>query len=117
LVGWLVGWLIGLVSFCFVLFFQNRVSLCRLSCPRSCSADQAGLRLGDPPAYASRALELKLCAPHPGLFSSLILCVSVCPGTGIVVRGQVLKAVSHSAVSVPRMEFSLSGLPAGSFTC
>jgi hypothetical protein len=32
-------------------FFRNRVSLCSPSCPGTCSVDEAGLELRDPPAF------------------------------------------------------------------
>jgi hypothetical protein len=51
--------------FCFVLFcfvFQNRVSLCSPGCPGTHSVDQAGLKLRNPPASASKVLGLKACA-------------------------------------------------------
>jgi hypothetical protein len=51
----------------FVLFvclfvFQDRVSLCSLSCPRTHSVDLAGLELRNPPASTSQVLGLKACA-------------------------------------------------------
>jgi hypothetical protein len=52
--------------FCFVLFFQDRVSLCSPGCPGTHSVDQAGLELRNPPAFASRVLGLKACATTPG---------------------------------------------------
>jgi hypothetical protein len=38
--------------FCFVLFFQDRVSLCSPGCPGAHFVDQAGLELRNPPASA-----------------------------------------------------------------
>jgi hypothetical protein len=54
---------------CFVLFcfvFRDRVSLCSPGCPGTHFVDQAGLELRNPPASASRVLELKACATMPG---------------------------------------------------
>jgi len=57
------------VLFCFVLFcfvcFQDRVSLGSLGCPGACSVEQAGLKLRDPAASASKVLRLKACATTP----------------------------------------------------
>ena len=66
------------VLFCFVLFcfvlvwfgfwflvFRDRVSLCSPGCPETHFVDQAGLELRNPPASASRVLELKACATTP----------------------------------------------------
>jgi hypothetical protein len=50
------------VLFCFVLFFQDRVSLYSPGCPGTHFVDQAVLELRNPPAYASRVLGLKACA-------------------------------------------------------
>jgi hypothetical protein len=44
------------------LVFQDRVSLCSPGCPRTHSVDQAGLKLRNPPASASRVLGLKAYA-------------------------------------------------------
>jgi hypothetical protein len=55
--------LVGFVClFCFVLFFRDRVSLCRPGCPGTHSVDQAGLELRNLPASASQVLGLKACA-------------------------------------------------------
>jgi hypothetical protein len=59
---WLVGWF----WFVLILGFQDRVSLCSPGCPGTHSVDQAGLELRNPPASASRVLELKACATTPG---------------------------------------------------
>jgi hypothetical protein len=61
--------------FCFVLFcfvFRDRVSLYSPGCPGTHFVDQAGLKLKNLPASASRVLELKECATMSGvcLFSS-----------------------------------------------
>jgi hypothetical protein len=53
----LVGWLV-----CFVLVFQDRVSLYSSGCPGTHFVDQAGLELRNPPASASQVLGLKACA-------------------------------------------------------
>jgi hypothetical protein len=56
--------------FCFVcLFFvfRDRVSLYSPGCPGTHSVDQAGLELRNPPASASRVLELKVCATTLGI--------------------------------------------------
>ena len=52
------------VLFVFFSFlgFQERVPLCSLSCPETHSVDQAGFKLRDLPASASRVLGLKGCA-------------------------------------------------------
>jgi hypothetical protein len=52
--------------FCFVLFFQDRVSLCSLGCPGTHSVDQAGLELRNSPASAFQVLGLKACPTTPG---------------------------------------------------
>jgi hypothetical protein len=57
LFGWLVGWLV-----CFVLFFQDKVSLCSPGCPGTHFVDQAVLELRNPPASAAKVLGLKACA-------------------------------------------------------
>jgi hypothetical protein len=44
------------------LVFRGRVSLCILGCSGTHSVDQAGLKLRNPPASASRVLGLKACA-------------------------------------------------------
>jgi hypothetical protein len=46
----------------FSFIFPGRISLCSPDCPRTCSADQAGLELRDMPASVSQVLELKECA-------------------------------------------------------
>jgi hypothetical protein len=43
------------------LVFRDRVSLHSSGCPGTHSVDQAGLELRNPPASASRVLELKVC--------------------------------------------------------
>jgi hypothetical protein len=53
--------------FGFVLFFRDRVSLYSPGCPGAHFVDQAGLKLRNPPASASRVLGLKACATTPGL--------------------------------------------------
>jgi hypothetical protein len=56
----------------FVLFcFRDRVSLYSLGCPGSHFVDQASLELRNPPASASRVLELKACDTTPGACSLL----------------------------------------------
>jgi hypothetical protein len=45
-----------------LLVFQDRVSLCGPGCSGTHSVDQAGLKLRNPPASASRVLGLKACA-------------------------------------------------------
>jgi len=80
-----------LALICFVLFFQDRVSLYSLGCPGTHSVDQAGLELRNPPASASRVLGLKVCATTPGWQSVFLfgwffwdrvsLCSPGCPGT------------------------------------
>ena len=47
-------------------FFLDRVSLCSPGCPVTHSVNQAGLKLRNLPASASRMLELKACATMPG---------------------------------------------------
>jgi hypothetical protein len=53
--------------FCFFVF-QGRVSLCSPGCPGTRSVDQAGLKLRNLPASASRVLGLKACATTPRSF-------------------------------------------------
>jgi hypothetical protein len=54
----------GLVWFGLVL--RDRVSLCSPGCPGTHFVDQAGLKLGNPPASASQVLGLKACTTMPG---------------------------------------------------
>jgi hypothetical protein len=49
-----------------LVFFQDRVFLCRPGCPGTHFVDQAGLKLRNPPASASRVLGLKACTTIPG---------------------------------------------------
>jgi hypothetical protein len=51
--------------FFFFLVFRDRVSLYSPGCPGTHSVDQAGLKLRNPPASASRVLGLKACATTP----------------------------------------------------
>jgi hypothetical protein len=60
------------------LFFWDRVSLCSPGCPRTHSVDQAGLKLRNSSASASRVLELKACATTPCENSLLFVTVSLC---------------------------------------
>jgi hypothetical protein len=53
------------VLFCFVLFYRDRVFLYSPGCPGTHFVDQAGLKLRNPPASASRVLGLKACATTP----------------------------------------------------
>jgi hypothetical protein len=54
------------LSFFFIfLFFQDRVSLYSPDCPGTHFVDQAGLKLRNLPASASRVLGLKARAPTP----------------------------------------------------
>jgi hypothetical protein len=48
------------------LIFQDRVSLYSPGCPGTHFVDQAGLKLRNPPASASRVLGLKACTTTPG---------------------------------------------------
>jgi hypothetical protein len=50
----------------FVLVFRDRVSLYSPGSPGTHFVDQAGLKLRNPPASASRVLGLKVCATTPG---------------------------------------------------
>jgi hypothetical protein len=52
--------------FVFFVFFRDRVSLYSLGCPGTHFVDQAGLKLRNPPASASRVLGLKACPTMPG---------------------------------------------------
>jgi hypothetical protein len=54
-----------LLFVCFV--FRDRVSVCSSGCPGTHFVDQAGLKLRNLPASASRVLGLKACATRPGL--------------------------------------------------
>jgi hypothetical protein len=58
-----------------LVFFRDRVSLCRPGCPGTHSVDQAGLKLRKMPASASQVLGLKACATMPGSSISCILLV------------------------------------------
>jgi hypothetical protein len=53
--------------FCFLgfLVFQDRVSLYSPGYPETHFVDQAGLKLRNPPAFASRVLGLKACTNMP----------------------------------------------------
>jgi hypothetical protein len=65
LFGWLVGWfwfLVFIFCFCFCCCFRDRVSLYSPGCPGTHFVDQAGLKLRNPPASASKVLGLKACA-------------------------------------------------------
>jgi hypothetical protein len=58
--------------FCFVLFcfcFLETGFLCSPGCPGTHAVDQAGLKLRNSPASASRVLGLKACATTPGFCS------------------------------------------------
>jgi hypothetical protein len=64
------------VLFClvwFFVFFQDRVSLCSLSCPGAHSVFQAGLELRNLPASASQVLGLKACTTTPGSISYIVI--------------------------------------------
>ena len=50
-----------------LLLFRDRVSLCSPGCPGTHSVDQAGLKLRNPPASASRVLGLKVCTTNAQL--------------------------------------------------
>jgi hypothetical protein len=52
--------------FCFFVF-RDRVSLCSPGCPGSHFVDQAGLKLRNLPASASRVLGLKACTTNAQL--------------------------------------------------
>jgi hypothetical protein len=66
------------LSFFFLFFFWDRVSLYSLGCPGTHVVDQAGLELRNPPVSASQVLGLKACATtaQKGLFS-ICMCVGV----------------------------------------
>jgi hypothetical protein len=55
----------------FVFVFRDTVSLCSPVCPGTHFVDQAGLKLRNPPASASRVLGLKACATMPGCWNFL----------------------------------------------
>jgi hypothetical protein len=54
------------VCVCVCVVFQDRVSLCSPGCPGTHFVDQAGFKLRNSPASASRVLGLKACATTPG---------------------------------------------------
>jgi hypothetical protein len=58
--------------FFFCLFFRDRVSLYSPGCPGTHFVDQAGLKLRNPPASASRVLGLKACTTMPGFPYSFV---------------------------------------------
>jgi hypothetical protein len=61
--------LFGFVLFLFfVLFFQDWVSLNSPGCPGTHFVDQAGLKLSNPPASASRVLGLKCVPPRLAVY-------------------------------------------------
>jgi hypothetical protein len=64
-----------LFVFFFFCFFRDRVSLCSPVCPGTHFVDQAGLKLRNPPASASRVLGLKTRTTTPGL----MLCLNSAP--------------------------------------
>jgi hypothetical protein len=74
------------------LVFRDRVSLYSPGCPGAHFVDQAGLELRNPPASASRVLELKACATTPGLkFLKFLTIICVCfANMSPNPRGQVL---------------------------
>jgi hypothetical protein len=55
------------VNFFFFLVFRDRVSLYSSGCPGTYFVDQAGLKLRNLPASASRVLGLKVCALMAGV--------------------------------------------------
>jgi hypothetical protein len=58
-----------IIYFIFVFFFfQDKVSLYSPGCPRTHSVDQAGLKLRNQPAFASKVLGLKALATTAWLF-------------------------------------------------
>jgi hypothetical protein len=59
----------------FILFSQDKVSLCNSGCLGTHSVDQAGLELRDPPASASQVLGLKVCATTP--LATVSICVLI----------------------------------------
>jgi hypothetical protein len=69
------------LSFFFFVFSRHgfSVSLCSPGCPGTHSVDQAGLKLRNPPASASRVLGLKVCTntARSSLSLSLSLSLSV----------------------------------------
>jgi hypothetical protein len=87
------------VLFCFVLFcFRDRVSLYSPGCPGTHVVDQAGLKLSNRPASASRVLGLKACTTTARL--SLVLykhfcgtCVYIGQGT---LAGHLLRVDRHT---------------------
>jgi hypothetical protein len=69
---WLSSWTLFFL-FCFVFcFFGDRVSLYSSGCPGTHSVDQAGLKLRNPPASASRVLGLKAYATTPGSWTLIL---------------------------------------------
>jgi hypothetical protein len=59
--------------FFFFLVFRDRVSLCSPGCSGAHFVDQAGLKLRNPPASASRVLGLKVCATTARLSFDFLL--------------------------------------------
>jgi hypothetical protein len=63
------------ISFLFLVFdfwfFETGFLCIALGCPGTHSVDQAGLKLRNPPASASRVLGLKACTTTPGFLSFL----------------------------------------------
>jgi hypothetical protein len=60
--------------FCFFKVFRDRVSLYSPGCPGTHFVDQAGLKLRNLPASASRVLGLKACTTTPGSITALCIC-------------------------------------------
>jgi hypothetical protein len=62
-----------LVFVFFFLVFRDRFSLYSPGCPGTHFVNQAGLKLRNPPDFASRVLGLKVCATTPGQMYFLII--------------------------------------------
>jgi hypothetical protein len=62
---------------CLFFVFRDGVSLYSPGCPGTHSVDQAGLKLRNSPASASRVLGLKACTTTPGSYASLFKIASL----------------------------------------
>ena len=72
----------------------HRVSLCSPGCPGTHFVDQAGLKLRNPPASASRVLGSKACATTHG--QVLLLCIFLNPCRTLQHATQQINSICHA---------------------
>jgi hypothetical protein len=87
--------------FLFFCFFSRQGSLYSPGCPGTHFVDQAGLKVRNPPASASRVLGLKACATIPSLFFSLFY--------GIIISSFVLEKNPYLFPVSPKKGLSFVG--------